>query len=148
MWEKRDNQSDAAEDSYAEYVEHIKTLAGAEGKREFQQEMISDFLTWVWRGDPIPDVLMSHVADTLDELLYGKGVVKVSDVLGPRPAGQQSRQKRELHFRVRQVFAKNKMAKKTYGENIYLTSQACGVSERKVEEIIAEHTKVQPFFKY
>ena len=148
MWEKRDNESDAAEDSYAEYVEQIKKSAGTDGRREFQEALLSDFLTWVWRGEPIPDVLMNHVADTLEELLYGNGIERVAEVLGPRPRSMPSREQRQLQFRVRKQFIKHKMEGMPRSENIAITSEICGVGERTVETIVSKHAAYEPYFKY
>lgn len=148
MWEQTSRDSSSDNSEYEKYMSEIQRLLGPGNLRDFQEEILGDFIDQVTRRGAIPDCLLEHVSETLEELLYGKGVSKVSDVLGPRPKDLTSTQKRKLHSKVRQTFAGHKLDGINRQENIALTAEQCGVGQRTVEEIISKQAKREPFFRY
>ena len=151
MWNWSDNSPDIPGlDEYEQYLIEQIGIARKYKDRESYEDLIDAFACCVSRKTTVSDALMNFVSDTLAELVAGKNVVKVSDVLGSRPPGSRGINapvKREQHRKITEVYVQKWLHGSNRAKAIEETAEECGVTTRTVENVVAEWAKHNPGFR-
>ncbi|WP_415355639.1 hypothetical protein [Halioglobus sp. Uisw_031] len=152
MWEKTKPDDECASESMLKGIDNLIDAAKKHKDRQLFESQLDHFIGNARRGYPIPDSIMCLTADVLERLMRGQGVVKVSDVIGPRKSGSRGRKSIEKQAeakKVAQIFIGNKLFKEMgYQENLEKTGDECGLSDRTVATIIKDYADREPAFRY